>query len=220
MIKYIDFLLATTSGKAVAERFHGKLAAPFEKTKLSAYALAAMVESAVLSEELMQGFDHETAAVVVARLTSYKMEMEESFDATRWIDRNLICLCSKFGDYRKDDPSSISLNPSFSLFPQFMFNLRRSQFVQVLNDIPDETAYFRMMLNRESITNATVMIQLSLILFVFVVICFYLFDAMQHVAAEGIALVKHAEDVASNKKAEKRLQVDPATSPIMIFRVC
>ena len=51
MIKYIDFLLATTSGKAVAERFPGKLAAPFEKTKLLyAYALAAMVESAILSE--------------------------------------------------------------------------------------------------------------------------------------------------------------------------
>nr|KAJ0208583.1 hypothetical protein LSAT_V11C400195290 [Lactuca sativa] len=169
MIKYIYFLLATTSGKAVAERFPGKLTAPFEKTKLSAYALAAMVESAILSEELMQGFDQETVVVVVARLTSYKMEMEESFDATRWIDRNLICLCSKFGDYRKDDPSSFSLNPSFSLFPQFMFNLRRSQFVQVkmFNDSPDETAYFRMMLNRESITNATVMIQPSLISYSF-----------------------------------------------------
>ncbi|CAI9268672.1 unnamed protein product [Lactuca saligna] len=125
------------------------------------------VESAVVSEELMQGFDQETAAVVVARLTSYKMEMEESFDATRWIDRNLIRLCSKFGDYRKDDPSSFSLNPSFSLFPQFMFNLRRSQFVQVFNNSPDETAYFRMMLNRESITNATVMIQPSLISYSF-----------------------------------------------------
>nr|KAJ0203526.1 hypothetical protein LSAT_V11C500243020 [Lactuca sativa] len=120
----------------------------------------------------MQGFDQETAAVVVARLTSYKMEMEnhpfqESFDATRWIDRNLIRLCSKFGDYRKDDSSSFSLNPSFSLFSQFMFNLRRSQFVQVFNDSPDETAYFRMMLNRESITNATVMIQPSLISYSF-----------------------------------------------------
>lgn len=50
MIKYIDFLLATASGKAVGERFPGKLAALFEKTKLSAYALAAMVESAILSE--------------------------------------------------------------------------------------------------------------------------------------------------------------------------
>ncbi|KAI3688396.1 hypothetical protein L1987_82108 [Smallanthus sonchifolius] len=90
------------------------------------------LENYVLSEELIQGFDQETAAVVMARLTSYKMEMEESFDATRWLDRNLIRLCSKFGDYCKDDPSSFALNPSFSLFPQFMFNLRRSQFVQVL----------------------------------------------------------------------------------------
>ena len=57
-------------------------------------------------------------------------------------------------------------------------------------------------------------------LFVFVVICFYLFDTMQHVAAEGTTLVKQAEDAASNKKAEKRLQVDHATWPIMIFRVC
>nr|XP_043609260.1 protein transport protein SEC23-like [Erigeron canadensis] len=125
------------------------------------------VDGAGISEELMEGFDQETAAVVTARLVSYKMETEESFDATRWIDRNLIRLCSKFGDYRKDDPSSFSLNPSFSLFPQFMFNLRRSQFVQVFNNSPDETAYFRIMLNRESITNATVMIQPSLISYTF-----------------------------------------------------
>ncbi|QCD83001.1 protein transport protein SEC23 [Vigna unguiculata] len=81
-------------------------------------------------QELVQGFDQETAAVVMARLASIKMETEEAFDATRWLDRLLIRLCSKFGDYRKDDPSSFTLNPSFSLFPQFMFNLRRSQFVQ------------------------------------------------------------------------------------------
>ena len=43
---------------------------------------------------------------------------------------------------------------------------------------------------------------------------------MQHGAVEGIALVKQAEDAASNKKVEKRLQVDPATWPIMIFTVC
>lgn len=125
------------------------------------------LETSVLSEELIQGFDQEAAAVVMARLTSYKMEMEEAFDATRWLDRNLIRLCSKFGDYRKDDQSSFALNPSFSLFPQFMFNLRRSQFVQVFNNSPDETAYFRMMLNRESITNGAVMIQPSLIAYSF-----------------------------------------------------
>lgn len=125
------------------------------------------VDSAVSTEELVQGFDQETAAVVMARYASLKMETEETFDATRWLDRFLIRLCSKFGDYRKDDPSSFTLNPSFSLFPQFMFNLRRSQFVQVFNNSPDETAYFRMLLNRENISNAAVMIQPSLISYSF-----------------------------------------------------
>ncbi|PWA40790.1 heme oxygenase-like, multi-helical, HAD-like domain protein [Artemisia annua] len=45
MIKYTDFLLATASGKVVGERFPGMLATPFEKTKLAAYALAAMAPS-------------------------------------------------------------------------------------------------------------------------------------------------------------------------------
>ncbi|GKV28604.1 hypothetical protein SLEP1_g37627 [Rubroshorea leprosula] len=125
------------------------------------------VDSAVNSEELIQNFDQETAAVIMARLASLKMETEEGFDATRWLDRNLIRVCSKFGEYRKDDPTSFTLNPCFSLFPQFLFNLRRSQFVQVFNNSPDETAYFRMLLNRENITNAAVMIQPSLISYSF-----------------------------------------------------
>ncbi|KAL3611683.1 hypothetical protein D5086_002703 [Populus alba] len=125
------------------------------------------VDSAANSEELVQGFDQETAAVVMARLTSLKMEAEEGFDATRWLDRNLIRVCSRFGEYRKDDPTSFTLNSFFSFFPQFLFNLRRSQFVQVFNNSPDETAYFRMLLNRENITNAAVMIQPSLISYSF-----------------------------------------------------
>ncbi|KAI3936092.1 hypothetical protein MKW98_015851 [Papaver atlanticum] len=124
------------------------------------------VDSTANPEELLEGFDQETAAVVMARLTSLKME-EEGFDATRWLDRSLIRLCSIFGDYRKDDPSSFILNPSISIFPEFMFNLRRSQFIQVFNNSPDETAYFRMLLNRENVTNAVVMIQPSLIAYSF-----------------------------------------------------
>uniref|UniRef100_A0A6N2LWI1 Protein transport protein SEC23 n=1 Tax=Salix viminalis TaxID=40686 RepID=A0A6N2LWI1_SALVM len=83
------------------------------------------------------------------------------------LDRNLIRVCSRFGEYRKDDPTSFTLNSFFSFFPQFLFNLRRSQFVQVFNNSPDETAYFRMSLNRENITNAAVMIQPSLISYSF-----------------------------------------------------
>ncbi|MBA0870897.1 hypothetical protein Goshw_018450 [Gossypium schwendimanii] len=71
------------------------------------------VDSTVSSEELLRGFDQETAAVVMARITSLKMETE------------------------------------------------------VFNNSPDETAYFRMVLNRENITNAAVMIQPSLISYSF-----------------------------------------------------
>ncbi|KAI3880150.1 hypothetical protein MKX03_008185 [Papaver bracteatum] len=116
-------------------------------------------------QDLMEGFDQEAAAVIMARLTSLKMDMEKKFDATGWIDGFLIRLCSRFGNYRKDDPTSFTLDPSFSIFPQLMFNLRRSQFLQVFNSSPDETAYFRMLLNRECINNALLMIQPSLVSF-------------------------------------------------------
>ena len=39
--------------------------------------------------------------------------------------------------------------------------------MQVFNNSPDETAYFRMMLHRENVTNAVVMIQPSLISYSF-----------------------------------------------------
>eukprot|EP00967_Tisochrysis_lutea_P094262 scaffold136938_cov19-Tisochrysis_lutea.AAC.1 len=85
------------------------------------------------------GFDQEAAAVLMARLASYKMETEEDFDATRWLDRTLIRLAQRskqccfaavgfvpqrFGDYRPDDPTSFNLRPELSFYPQFMFNLR------------------------------------------------------------------------------------------------
>lgn len=125
------------------------------------------VDGAQSTEELVAGFDQETSAVIMARLASFKMETEEEFDATRWLDRALIRLSSRFGDYRKDDPSSFSFSSRFSIFPQFMFHLRRSQFVQVFNNSPDETAHFRMVLNRENVINSVVMIQPSLLSYSF-----------------------------------------------------
>ncbi|CAL55059.1 Zinc finger, Sec23/Sec24-type [Ostreococcus tauri] len=115
--------------------------------------------------DIAAGFDQEAAAVLVARQLSWKMETEEETDcpaATRWLDRKLIALCQRFGNYRKDDPHSFQLMPQFSIYPQFMFNLRRSQFVQVFNNSPDETAYFRMILQRENVYNSLVMIQPTL----------------------------------------------------------
>ncbi|MFQ6649034.1 hypothetical protein Gotur_022858 [Gossypium turneri] len=118
-------------------------------------------------QDLISGFDQDAAAAAMARLVSFKMEIEAEFDPIRWLDKALIHICSRFGDYQKDTPSSFSLSPRFSIFPQFMFHLRRSQYVQVFNNSPDETAYFRMILNRENVANSVVMIQPSLVSYSF-----------------------------------------------------
>jgi protein transport protein SEC23 len=38
---------------------------------------------------------------------------------------------------------SFRLSDAFSLYPQFMFHLRRSQFLQAFNSSPDESSYYR-----------------------------------------------------------------------------
>ncbi|KAG6748849.1 hypothetical protein POTOM_048785 [Populus tomentosa] len=128
---------------------------------------SAQASSASLLYDLIAGFDQEAAAVAMARLVSFKMENEAEFDPIRWLDKALIHICARFGDYQKDSPSSFSLSSRLSIFPQFMFHLRRSQFVQVFNNSPDETAYFRVILNRENVANSAVMIQPSLISYSF-----------------------------------------------------
>jgi len=117
--------------------------------------------------DIARGFDQEAAAVLMARIAAHKTQTEEAFDILRWIDRMLIRLVAKFADYRKDDPASFRLSSSFSIYPQFMFHLRRSQFLQVFGNSPDETAYNRMILMRENTTNSLIMIQPTLLAYSF-----------------------------------------------------
>lgn len=119
------------------------------------------------SLSLAASFDQETAAVVMARVAVSRTESEESNDILNWLDRSLIRLCSRFAEYRKDDPSSFRLAPNFSLFPQFMFHLRRSQFMQTFNSSPDEAAYHRLVFSREDVSNSLLMIQPSLMCYSF-----------------------------------------------------
>mmetsp|Transcript_330 Transcript_330/g.1109 ORF Transcript_330/g.1109 Transcript_330/m.1109 type:complete len:754 (+) Transcript_330:236-2497(+) len=111
---------------------------------------------------IRQGLDQEAAAVLMARLAVWKTENEEAFDIVHWLDSKLIQLCSRFADYG-ENAESFSLPANLSLYPQFMYNLRRSQFLQVFNYSPDETAFFRSYLNRENTENALLMIQPTLV---------------------------------------------------------
>ncbi|KAI8069597.1 protein transporter SEC23 [Gongronella butleri] len=114
------------------------------------------------SMEVANSFDQETAAVLMSRIAVFKGEIDDGPDVLRWLDRMLIRLCQRFADYRKDDPHSFRLADNFSIYPQFMFHLRRSQFLQAFNNSPDETAFYRHVLNRENVDNALIMIQPTL----------------------------------------------------------
>uniref|UniRef100_A0A1J3FWX9 Protein transport protein SEC23 n=1 Tax=Noccaea caerulescens TaxID=107243 RepID=A0A1J3FWX9_NOCCA len=119
------------------------------------------------SPEISSGFDQEAAASVMARLAINRAEGCYARDVIRWLDDGLILFASRFGDYIQEDPSSFRLTPNFSLYPQFMFYLRRSQFLDVFNNSPDETGFFRLMLNREGVVNSIIMIQPTLLRYSF-----------------------------------------------------
>jgi protein transport protein SEC23 len=67
-----------------------------------------------------RSFDQEAAAVLMARIATFRTATEEIADILRWVDRSLIRLAAKFAEYRKDDPNSFRLSPEFSIYPQFM----------------------------------------------------------------------------------------------------
>jgi len=117
--------------------------------------------------DIVQGFDQEASAVLMARYAVWKCDNEDPLDVLRWVDRMLIRLVSKFADYRKDEPSSLTLMPELAIFPQFMYHLRRSNFLQTFGTSPDETAYYRTIILRENTMNSLVMIQPALLQYSF-----------------------------------------------------
>ncbi|EDO18363.1 hypothetical protein Kpol_1013p35 [Vanderwaltozyma polyspora DSM 70294] len=161
------------------------------------------------SPAIAASFDQEAAAVIMARIAVYKSEKDDGSDIIRWIDSTLIKLCQKYASYNKDDPSSFRLAGNFSLYPQFSYYLRRSQFLSVFNNSPDETAFYRHIFTREDTTNSLVMIQPTLT-------SFSMEDEPQPVLLDSISvkpntillldtfffiLIYHGEQIAQWRKA-------------------
>uniref|UniRef100_A0A8C1FXN4 Protein transport protein SEC23 n=1 Tax=Cyprinus carpio TaxID=7962 RepID=A0A8C1FXN4_CYPCA len=84
-------------------------------------------------QSIAASFDQEAAAILRARLAVYRAETEEGPDVLRWLDRQLIRL--------------------------FMFHLRRSPFLQVFNNSPDESTYYRHQFMRQDLTQSLIMVQ-------------------------------------------------------------
>jgi len=91
------------------------------------------------------------------------------------LDRVLVRVASRFASYNKDDPASFQLPDTFTFLPQFIFYLRRSDYMNTFNMSPDETAFLRSTIMRETVENMMVMIQPSLMEY-----------SLQSVRAEGV----------------------------------
>eukprot|EP00939_MAST-03C_sp_MAST-3C-sp1_P003211 g3211.t1 len=112
-------------------------------------------------------FDQCAAAALVARLASNRAKKERSAEIMRWLDRSLIRLCSKFAQYEKDKTENFHLPAEFTLYPQFMFHLRRSQFLQVFNCSPDESAFYRHTMMSKNVADTLIMVQPYLVNYTF-----------------------------------------------------
>ena len=68
------------------------------------------------------------------RPPTYRCAADEASDVLRWVDRALVRLATKFGEYTNDQADTFTMPEHLALFPQFIFHLRRSQFLQVCED--------------------------------------------------------------------------------------
>ncbi|KAI5970719.1 hypothetical protein CANMA_000138 [Candida margitis] len=119
--------------------------------------------------QLEASFDQEAALVLVAREAVKKLQtdLHKKFVSgtalSKQLDQVLIDFCTRFAVYNIGMMDSFRLSTTYSLFPQFMFHLRRSPFINVFNSSPDETSFVRHVFMHEDLANSLLMIQPTLL---------------------------------------------------------
>ena len=114
-------------------------------------------------QEYAQGFDQEAAILMTAKCALSLTGMMDQKEITKWIDKRLIKLYSRFGEYNKGVPSSFKINEGFQMVPQFFYYFRKSTFILNFAISVDEMHTNRTILMRENVSNALVMIQPSIL---------------------------------------------------------
>ncbi|CCW63237.1 unnamed protein product [Phytomonas sp. EM1] len=113
-------------------------------------------------QDLVAAFDQEATAVLLARQAIHNTDNMPLFDVLRWLDRTLVRLVSRFGNYTKNQPSTLRLPQEFVYLPAFIYHLRRSGYLQVFNSSPDESSILWLQLLKSPTADAIVQIQPTL----------------------------------------------------------
>ena len=114
-------------------------------------------------EQYAAGFDQEAAILMTAKCALSLAGMMDQKEITKWIDKRLIKLYSRFGEFTRGVPSSFKIAEGFQMVPQFFYYFRKSTFILNFAISVDEMHMNRTILTRENIANALVMIQPSLL---------------------------------------------------------
>lgn len=111
---------------------------------------------------ILNNFDQEAATILIARESIFKVSNESNIDALRFINKILIDFLTNFSNFRINDSKSVIIPNNVNLLPQFIYHLRRSNFIQIFNSSPDETTFYRHCFLTEDCYNSLIMIQPTL----------------------------------------------------------
>ncbi len=113
--------------------------------------------------ELGKRFDEQSATVMLARMAAKKAEIQDTIQVKKWVDRMLLKFCVRFAHFSRNDKNSFRLPQPMKHFPQFIYHLRRSSFINPFGSPPDQSIYIKTCMMRQSVPNCMVMIQSALL---------------------------------------------------------
>lgn len=115
-------------------------------------------------QEIINGFDQEAAAAILAKITIYNKTKMRS-NVINELDQKLIDICHKFGDYKSKVPNTFSLQDQFKYLPEFIYYFRRSQFLTTSNITLDQYTSYIYELLYGDVASILLMIHPSLIMY-------------------------------------------------------
>ena len=79
---------------------------------------------------------------------SKKAEIEDPIEVKKWVDRILLKFAVRFAHFHRHDRNSFRLPQAMKHFPQFIYHLRRSTFINPFGYPPDQSIYVKACLMR------------------------------------------------------------------------
>lgn len=160
-----------TSFAFVQFLFHYQHASGEMRLRVTTVPLSIIPDSDIVNLE--RGFDQEAALVLLARDAINKMQPDNTnaknkpiitqLAVVKNLDKNLVDFCTRFSVFTPGILESFRLSSSYALLPQFLYHLRRSPFINVFNNSPDETSFVRHVFMHEDVNNSLIMIQPTLL---------------------------------------------------------